>query len=123
MEQIREIAVQCIGRAVMFGSLAIFCVMVGMSGDIVAAFRAGAFLALIMVALLTWKALAVTTQNPRHTEVWLYLDEQSRPAQSSHKAFALVLQEVYQHYARVTLCFAAGFFILSLLIQLFRAQF
>ena len=123
MKHIREVAVQCTGRAVMFGALAIFCMMVGLSGDLVAAFRAGGFLTLIMVAALVWKATAVTKQNPRHTEVWLNLDEQSRPAQNSHKAFASVLQDVYQFYARVALGFAAGFFVLSLVVQLLRAAF
>ena len=31
MREIRRVAVECVGRAVMFGSLAIGCVMVGFS--------------------------------------------------------------------------------------------
>ena len=42
MEKVREVAVACIGRAVMFGTLAIGCVMVGFSFNPVSAFRSGA---------------------------------------------------------------------------------
>ncbi|TIW31077.1 MAG: hypothetical protein E5V71_21605, partial [Mesorhizobium sp.] len=57
MDEIRRIAVECIGRAVMFGSLAIGCVMVGFSFSPVSAFRSGAFLTLTMVLALMWKAM------------------------------------------------------------------
>ncbi|PAQ02376.1 hypothetical protein LRP31_05025 [Mesorhizobium mediterraneum] len=56
MDEIRRVAVGCIGRAVMFGSLAIGCVMIGFSFNPVSAFRAGAFLTLTMVLALMWKA-------------------------------------------------------------------
>ena len=80
MDEIRRVAVGCIGRAVMFGSLAIGCVMVGFSFNPVSAFRSGAFLTLTMALALMWKAMTAAGKNPKHTEVWLYLDEKSRPA-------------------------------------------
>src|SRR5690606_33161383 len=75
MDRIREVAIACIGRAVMFGWLAIACVMIGFSFNPVSAFRSGAVTALIMAAVLMWKAATAGRRNPRHTEVWLYLDE------------------------------------------------
>lgn len=119
MDEIRRVAVQCVGRAVMFGSLAIFCVMAGLSFDLVSSFRAGAFLTLVMAAVLMWKALTAAAQNPRHTEVWLYLDENSRPAEGSQRVIGAVMRDVYESYARMALGVAVGFLALSLVLQLF----
>lgn len=120
MDQIRRIALQCVGRAVMFGSLAIGCVMVGFSFNPVSAFRSGAFLALIMAAVLMWKALTASTKNPRRTEVWLYLDEKARPIDApAQKVFRTVMREVYVFYAWIALGTAVGLFALSLVLMLF----
>ena len=119
MHEIRRVALQCVGRAVMFGSLAIGCVMVGFSFNPVSAFRSGAFLALIMAALLIWKALTAGTKNPRRTEVWLYLDEKSRPIDAAAQTvFRTVMCEVYVLYARISLGMAIGLFALSLVFML-----
>ena len=57
MEKIREVAIACVGRAVMFGSLAIGCVMVGFSFNPVSAFRSGAVLTLVIIVFLILAAL------------------------------------------------------------------
>lgn len=120
MGQIRRIALQCVGRAVMFGSLAIGCVMVAFSFNPVSAFRAGAFMALIMAAVLMWKAMTAGTRNPRRTEVWLYLDEKTRPVDAAaQKVFCTVMREVYVFYAWIALGAAVGLFALSLILMLF----
>lgn len=120
MGQIRRIALQCVGRAVMFGSLAIGCVMVAFSFNPVSAFRAGAFMALIMAAVLMWKAMTAGTRNPRRTEVWLYLDEKTRPVDAAaQKVFRTVMREVYVFYAWIALGAAVGLFALSLVLMLF----
>jgi len=119
MEEIKRVAVACVGRAVMFGSLAIGCVMVGFSFAPVSAFRSGAVMTLLMALVLMWKAMAAAGQNPRHTEVWLYLDEKSRPAEDHARlVFATVMREVYGRFAQITLGVAVGFFVVSLLLTL-----
>lgn len=123
MDEIRRIAVECIGRAVMFGSLAIGCVMIGFSFNPVSAFRSGAFLTLTMVLALMWKATTAGTKNPKHTEVWLYLDEKSRPADGpARRVFGTVMSEVYKLYARIALGVAVGFFVVSLVLMLFGLE-
>ncbi len=118
MERIRQVAVECVGRAVMFGWLAISCVMVGFSFAPVSAFRSGAVLALVMALVLVWQAMAAASRNPRHSEVWLYLDEKQRPIEAHARlAFASVMREVYGRYAQVTLAIAVGFFVASVLLQ------
>lgn len=119
MEQIRQIAVECVGRAVMFGWLAICCVMVGFSFAPVSAFRSGAVLALLMALILLWQAMRAPSRNPRHSEVWLYLEEKNRPVEAHARlVFATVMREVYGHYAQITLMVAVGFFAASVLLQI-----
>jgi hypothetical protein len=120
MEKVREVAVACIGRAVMFGTLAIGCVMVGFSFSPVSAFRSGALMALGMSAVLIWKALAAHRQHPKTTEVWLYLDDENRPSgDRARQAFSSVLAEVYASYARFSLLAACGLFAIALVFLLF----
>src|SRR5688572_8023713 len=120
MEKVREVAVACIGRAVMFGTLAIGCVMVGFSFNPVSAFRSGAVLTLVMAAVLIWKAVAAHRQNPKNTEVWLYLDDHSRPVgDHARRMFATVMREVYGRFAQVSLYVACAMFAVSLVLGLF----
>jgi hypothetical protein len=115
MERTRQVAFFCVGRAVMFGWLAIGCVMFSLSFNPVSAFRAGAVLALVMAAILIFKALAVTRQNPRHTEVWIYLDEKTRPMNDpARRVFYNVLREVYGRYAQGVFILGCVFFAISL---------
>jgi hypothetical protein len=123
MDEIRRVAFACVGRAVMFGTLAIGCVMIGFSFNPVSAFRSGAFLTLIMALVLMWKAMTAGTKNPRHTEVWLYLDEKSRPVDvPAQRVFGTVMRDIYGLYARIALGVAAGFFLLSFVLMLFGLE-
>lgn len=116
MEKIREIATLCVGRAVLFGSLAIACVMVAFSFSPVAAFRSGAVLTLIMSAILMFKAMGASLQDHRSMEVWLYLDERTR--REGPKVIAAVMREVYARFAQISLMVACGLFAMSLLLML-----
>ena len=80
MEQMRRIAFEVVSRACLFGSLAIFCVMVGMSFQPRLAFQAGGFLTTAMALVLIVKAIEARTKDYRRTEMWLYLEkERARP--------------------------------------------
>ena len=123
MQEIRRVAVECVGRAVMFGSLAIGCVMIGFSFNPVSCFRSGALLTLSMALVLMWNAMAAGSKNPRHTEVWLYLDEKSRPVDGpARQVFGTVMRDVYGRYAQIALGVAVGFFLLSLALMLFGLE-
>jgi Ca2+/Na+ antiporter len=120
MEKIREVAIFCVGRAVMFGSLAITCVMVGFSFNPVSAFRAGAVLTLLMAAILIWKAYAAASQNPKLTEVWMYLDQKARPAnEHSRFVFATIMRDVYARFGQASLAVACLFFAISVVFVMF----
>ena len=77
MEHMREVAFATVLRACGFGSLAIFCVMIGLSFEPHAAFQAGGFLTTLMAGILMFKAREALTKNYRRTEMWLYLEKTS----------------------------------------------
>ena len=82
MENMRRIAFEVVSRACLFGSLAIFCVMIGMSFNARLAFQAGGFLTTIMAVILIFKAREALTKPYRRTEMWLYLSEDVRPPEA-----------------------------------------
>ena len=55
----RRIAYETVLRACGFGSLAIFCVMIGMSFEPRAAFQAGGFLTFVMTIILAAPGLLI----------------------------------------------------------------
>ena len=72
MEHMRRIAYETVLRACGFGSLAIFCVMIGMSFEPRLAFQAGGTLTMLMACILIYKAREALTKDYRRTEMWLY---------------------------------------------------
>jgi hypothetical protein len=116
MEDMRRIAYEVVLRACGFGSLAIFCAMIGMSFDPLMAFKTGGFLTTLMSGILILKALEARTKPYRRTEMWLYLPKEQRPHESCAQwACATVLRETYLTFARWT----AGISIVMWAIALF----
>ena len=87
-------------RACGFGSLAIFCVMIGLSFEPRAAFQAGGMLTMLMAAILMLKAHEARTKNHRRTEMWLYLPKEQRPPEAfAQRASSTVMRETYLTFA------------------------
>ena len=63
MEHMRRIAYETVMRACGFGSLAIFCVMIGMSFMPRLAFQAGGILTTVMSFILIMKAFEARTKD------------------------------------------------------------
>jgi len=96
----RRIAFETVLRACGFASLAIFCVMIGMSFMPKMAFQAGGFLTTVMAAVLILKAFEARSKDYRRTEMWLYLEKDQRPpATYAQWASATVLRETYLTFA------------------------
>jgi hypothetical protein len=118
MEYMRQIAYEIVLRACGFGSLAIFCVMIGMSFEPTLAFKAGGFLTILMSAILIFKAHEARTKNYRRTELWLYLPEEQRPPEAyAQWASSTVLYETYLTFARWTAAVAIAMWALALLFS------
>ncbi|MBX3531539.1 MAG: hypothetical protein KF849_13090 [Rhizobiaceae bacterium] len=115
MEPIRSIAFFCVGRAFMFGWLAIGCVMFSFAFNPTLAFRAGAVLSLGMAAILLVKAYAAPGQKPNRTEVWIYLDDKTRPQNDQARlVFGRILRETYGQFAQAALVIGVAMFLISL---------
>jgi hypothetical protein len=119
MEAMRRVAYETVLRACSFASLAIFCVMVGMSFDPRIAFQAGGFLTTLMALILVLKAYEARTKDYRRTEMWLYLDKGERPpAAYAQWASSTVLRETYLTFAHWTSAIAVVLWALALLFSL-----
>lgn len=100
METMRRVAYATVLRACAFGSLTIFCLMVGLSFEPRIAFQTGGVLTMIMTGILFVKAHEARTKPYRRTEMWLYLPEEARPpAASAQQLTSVVLQETYVTFA------------------------
>jgi hypothetical protein len=103
MEEMRRIAYETVLRACGFASLAIFCIMIGLSFLPRSAFQAGGFLSIVMTLVLVLKAREALTKDHRRTEMWLYLPKESRPPQASaQKVISTIMRETYLMFARWT---------------------
>src|SRR5262245_45363618 len=103
MEDMRRIAYEIVLRACGFGSLAIFCVMIGLSFEPRASFQTGGFLTLLMTGILVLKAYGAPRKDYRHTEMWLYIPEERRPPKAyAQFTISTILQETYVSFSRWT---------------------
>ena len=82
MDDIRRIAYETVLRACGFGSLTIFCIMIGLSFDPRISFQSGGVLTMVMTLILVLKAYEARTKPYRRTEMWLYLPKEARPPAS-----------------------------------------
>jgi len=120
MEYMRRIAYETVLRACGFGSLAIFCVMIGMSFEPRLAFQAGGFLTMLMTAILMFKAHEARTKHYRKTEMWLYLPEEHRPPASyAQWASTTVMRETYLVFARWTAVISIAMWVVALIFSFF----
>ncbi len=118
MEEMRKIAYVTVLRACSFGTLAIVCVMVGMSFNARLAFQAGGTLTMIMTLILVLKARLSATQHYRKTEMWLYLPKERRPPEAyAQWASATVMRETYLTFALWTSLIGISMWVLALLFS------
>jgi hypothetical protein len=115
VDQLRRTAYEIVLRACGFACLAIFCVMIGLSFVPRAAFQAGGVLTLVMTGILVLKAQEARTKDHRHTEVWLYLPTERRPASNfAQQAVSTVMRETYLTFARWTAIVAIAMWAIAL---------
>ena len=114
----RRIAYETVLRACGFASLAIFCVMIGLSFLPRAAFQAGGFLSILMTLVLVLKAREARTKDHRRTEMWLYLPKESRPPQAlAQKLVSTLMREIYLQFARWTAIVSIVMWIIALFLS------
>ena len=118
MEDMRRIAFETVLRACGFGSLAIFCVMIGLSFEPRIAFQTGGVLTLVMAGILIFKAQEALTKNHRKTEMWLYLPKELRPPEASaQQTTSVIMRETYLTFALWTSAIAICMWLLALVFS------
>jgi hypothetical protein len=119
MERMRRIAFQTVQRACLFGALAIFCLMVGLSYELRLAFKAGGTMTILMAGVLIYKAREARTKPYRKTEMWLYMPKHYRPPEDyAQWASATVLRETYLNFALWTSAIAVAMWVIALVLAL-----
>jgi hypothetical protein len=119
VDNMRQVAYVTVLRACGFGSLAIFCFMVGLSFAPRVAFQAGGILTLLMTGVLLLKAVEARWKPYRRTEMWLYLNEHDRPPPAdAQNLTSAVLRETYLTFAMWTALVATVMWALALLCAL-----
>jgi hypothetical protein len=118
MEEMRRIAFETVLRACGFASLAIFCVMIGLSFEPRIAFQAGGTLTMITTGVLVFKAHEALTKNYRRTEMWLYLPKELRPPEASaQQTTSVIMRETYLTFALWTSGVAVGMWAIALMFS------
>ena len=119
MEPMRRIAFQTVQRACLFGALAIFCLMVGLSYELRLAFKAGGTMTILMAGILMYKAYEARTKPYRKTEMWIYLPKELRPPEAyAQRVSATVLRETYLNFALWTSAVAVAMWAIALVLAL-----
>lgn len=119
MDELRRIAFETVLRACCFGSLTIFCVMVGLSFEPRIAFQSGGVLTLLMVGILVYKAGEASTKNHRRTEMWLYVPKELRPPEAfAQQTISVLMRETYLTFAYWTSGISVGMWVFALLFSL-----
>jgi hypothetical protein len=119
MEEMRRIAYQTVQRACLFGSLAIFCTMVGLSFEPRLAFQVGGTMTTIMAVILVYKAREALTKNYKKTEMWLYLPKDFRPPEAyAQRVSSTILRDTYFTFALWTSAIAVAMWAVALLFSL-----
>ncbi|MBI4274419.1 MAG: hypothetical protein HY659_06945 [Rhizobiales bacterium] len=118
MEEMRRIAYETVLRACGFGSLAIFCVMIGMSFEPRLSFQAGGTLSMLMAIILIYKAREALTKDYRKTEMWLYLPKNFRPPEAyAQWASATILRDTYLTFALWTSAISIAMWVIALVFS------
>ena len=118
MDDIRRIAYEIVLRACGFGSLTIFCIMIGLSFNPTVSFQSGGFLTTVMTLILALKAYEARTKPYRRTEMWLYLPKEARPpAASAQQITSTIMREVYLTFALWTSAIAIGMWGVALMLS------
>jgi hypothetical protein len=119
MEHMRQIAFATAARACGFGSLAIFCVMIGFSFQPRLAFQTGGTLTMLMTLILIFKAYEARTKDYRKTEMWLYIEKDFRPPEAyAQWASSTILRDTYLTFALWTSAIAIAMWVLALAFSL-----
>jgi len=110
IERIEHLANISVARGCGFAALGILTFFIGMSSDLVAAFKSAGYLTLLACIILLLKAGFAPRQPYRRTELWVMLKPDERPdASVAQRLISTVLREAYLRFARQAALLSAMF--------------
>lgn len=118
IERIEALARLVVMRACGFAALGIAVFMFGLSSESMhLATRAGAYLGLILCAVLVLKAWTAERQDHKRTELWLLLRDGERPSDViAHHLISTALRNAYLEFATHVAIGSASLLTLSLML-------
>jgi hypothetical protein len=120
MNRIRTYADLSIRRGCGFALLGIATFMVGMASDAVLAFRSGAIMVSLMMAILLLKGFRAPRRNYKTTEVWILMDKRhGLPESRAQQVFGSVLRDRYLWHAEIVALAALGLWIIAFGLRAF----
>lgn len=100
LDRIRWAAVQSVGRGCLFALLAIGMTMFGLISWPILAFRSGAILSMMMLAVLVLRGELAGRQDYRRTETWLMMDRRhALPESHAARVILGILRDTYRRFA------------------------
>ncbi len=122
MHRLDEVASYSVARGCGFAALAICTMMVGLSGDMSNALKAGGILTLLIVAVLLLKALNASKQPYKRTELWIMLSPDERPPQPMAQGIvSAALRRAYLRFAGQYAFIAGAMLLGSLILRVLRS--
>jgi hypothetical protein len=119
LDRIRAMAQLSIGRACLFGLLAIATMMFGLAAVPDLAMRSGAILFLMTAAILALKALQAPRRSYKATELWILLEKRhDLPEPRAQSLIGSVLSETYWKFARIAGGVGIALWIADVLLRL-----
>ena len=119
MDKMHEVAFRTVQRACLFGALAVFCLMAGLSFEPYLAFKVGGAATTLIACVLLYKAREARYKPYRKTEMWLLLPKEHRPPEAyAQRVIAAILRDTYLNFALWTSAIAAVMWTIALLIGL-----
>ena len=120
IERIKLYADLSIRRGCGFALLGIATFMVGMSADAVLAFRAGAIMVSLLMAVLLLKGFRAPVRSYKATEVWILLDKShGLPETRAQQVFGGILRDRYFWHAEIVAAGALGLWIVAFALRVF----
>lgn len=120
IERIRAAAQVSVGRATMFGALAIWAASFGFISWPLTAFRLAALLSTLTMVILIYKALQAPRRPYRRTEVWIMLGKaHDLPEERAQHVFAEVMGETFWRFASLVAVVAAVLWVATFGVGLF----
>lgn len=110
IKRIEHLAHVSVARGCGFAALGILTFFIGMSGDLIAAFKSAGYLSMLVCAVLLLKAGFARSQPYRRTELWIMLKPAERPSDAvAQQLIGNALREVYLSFSRQAAILAAMF--------------